>query len=356
MGVWNWLWEALTREPSRTSPAPRSRPGGSTEGSAVATADRTHHNPAQSGGDQEDARWWAPEGALLTEPVTPERPELAPEARALENLLISHFDGHDLKLPPLLHVAEGILSGLRDPKCNMPAIANQIAADQVVTAAVLRMANSPLYRGMHKITGLQPAVVRLGVKAIRTLMMHESLRAAMFHGAGVSSEYARMLWERSLAGACTMRGLSRFSSLNEEDAHLIGLLHDIGGVIVLRVAHDDHVFTRYDIDIDSFEYFCYECHQEFGELVADAWRLPDTLKTLITSHHKYPAENDPLRRERLLIMLTDMINSMLGYGPPASYDLLNTNVVKDLGLAERRDFVKYLEELPAQLDETVSAF
>jgi hypothetical protein len=47
-----------------------------------------------------------------------------------------------------------------------------------------------------------------------------------------------------------------------------------------------------------------------------------------------------------------MIAAMLGYAPPASYDLLNARVVRDLGLlSERGDFASFLARLPAELEE-----
>lgn len=360
MGLWSWVIEKLTEDaPSRTRESSGRAAGSATldgarESTAVATlvaeteaVTELETHPAQ--------QWWAPEGVRVLEPLTTERPELPTEARALENLLVSHFDGHDLKMPPLMHVAERVLSELRNRKCSMVTVAAVIAEDQVIAAAVLRMANSPLYRGLQKITAIQPALTRLGVRAIRTLMMHESLHSALFQGSGWSAELARILWMRSLAAACVMRALSKFTSIDEEEAHLIGLLHDIGSIIVLRVAHDNRAFTHYDMDLETFEYLCFECHQEFGELIADSWKLPDSLKALISNHHASAAPDDPLRTELLQLQLTDMIVSMLGYAPSVPYDLLNTRVVADLGLAERPDFIPFLVELPEQIAETVDA-
>jgi HD-like signal output (HDOD) protein len=177
----------------------------------------------------------------------------------------------------------------------------------------------------------------------------------MFQDKEWSADYAKLLWMRSLATACVMRGLSKFTSIDEEEAHLIGLLHDIGSIIVLRVAHDDRIFSHFDMDLETFDYLCYECHQEFGELVADAWKLPDTLRALISSHHSYPEADTPLRTERLQLELANIIASMLGYGPSVPYDLLNTRAVCDLGLADRNDFIAYLDTLPEQIEEIVDA-
>jgi len=357
MGLWSWIIG---------KPTPRGARGGwstnrgacstSSSNGAVAVLDRPQTLPPDIQEEHQEV-WWAPEGATLTEPVEPERPELTAEARALENLLVSHFDGHDLTLPPLLHVAEVLLPKLSDPNCDLGKVAAGLSEDQVVAAAVLRMANSPLYRGLNKITGIRPAVNRLGTRAVRMLLMHESLRAATFlHKKGQQgvNELAKSVWRRSLASACIMRSLAELTGTDQEEAFLVGLLHDIGNVVVLRIAFGAQFAPRYRLDPGVFEYLCYETHQEFGELVAKAWALPQNVASIVSDHHTHPAPNDPLRVPRLHVQLTDMIASLLGYAPYTPYGLLDSPAVRELQLAARPHFSTLLSALPQQLEETIT--
>lgn len=345
MGLWHWIVGQLT-EP-QDAPA-----GGGSGGTAVATVE----GGPSSSRDEATPPWWAPEGATLTEPPPVVRPDLSTEARALENMLVSHFDGHDLSMPPLLHVAERVLPRLSSINCDLSEVTDELSSDQVIAAALLRMANSPLYRGLNKIETLQAAVSRLGLKALRTLLLHESLRSAMFTRKGAAGELAKLVWCQSLASGFITRGLADFTTVDKENAFLIGLLHDIGNVIVLRIMHGAPTRPRFEVDVDTFDYLCSECHQEFGELIADAWSLPPDLKSLISNHHVYPAPDDPLRTERLLLQVADMIGAMLGYGPSATYNLLETRAVRDLGLAEHKGFISFLERLPEETEEAVGAF
>lgn len=306
--------------------------------------------------EPQEPRWWAPEGVSRTKPEPPVLLELSAEARALENLLVSHFDGHNLTLPRMPHVAERVLQRLHDAKCELSAVATDVAEDRAIAGDLIRIVNSPIYRGVNRITALQPAVVRLGTNAIRTLMMHQSLRAATILKKGGDRELASMVWYRSLADATVMRLLAAFTEVEPEDAFLMGLLHDVGNLIVLRTVEEQRAMLGYDIDVETFEYLCTECHQEFGELIAEAWKLPPSLRALITDHHSYPAPDDALRTERLLLILTEMISGMLGYGPPVAYALLESHPVRDLGLSERADFVAFLERLPDELEETLASF
>jgi len=315
---------------------------------AVATLDEPDEEFADTLPPAETKTWWAPPGATQTELQPPPRPDLCPEARALEANLMSHFDGHDLELPPLPIVPQRVLERLRHEDFSFDQVAADIAQDQVIAAAVLRMVNSPIYRGIDKITQLPAAVKRLGRNAVRALMMHESLHAATFLSKGTNVELANRLWTRARASGWIMRSLAPLVSLQPEDAFLIGLLHDIGGVMVLRLAGGKSI-PGYKVDADTFEYLCHECHQEFGELIAAGWKLPERLASLIADHHRYPAPDDPARTERLCLQTTDMIAALLEYSPPVRYDLIHARPVIDLGLSDSPRFVPFLVELPELL-------
>ncbi len=357
MGLWSWLFESLMGQGASdgTDAAPTQSPIPPPSEVSVATIDNDASPAAEKPETPADG-WWRPQGEAQTEPVEIERPEFSHEARALENLLVQQFDGHDLTMPPLPRTPQRVLERLRNRNCDFARVADDIAEDQVVAAAVLRAVNSPFYRGAHEITSLQLAVARLGANALRTLMMHEALRATTFLQKSGSRQMADLIWRRSLSSACIMSGLSRFTDVNEEDAWLSGLLHDVGNVVVLRVLHGQRGFVDTGIDVDTFEYLCFECHQEFGELIADAWSLPPRLKALLSSHHVHPSADDPLRTERLMLQLTDMINAMLGYAPAASYDLLATRAARELGLSERRDLIDFLTDLPSQIEDAMIYF
>jgi HD-like signal output (HDOD) protein len=277
------------------------------------------------------------------------------ETRALENVLISNLDGHDLSLPPLLPIAESVLAQLGDPNCALLDVAETLAGDPVMAAAVIRMANSPLYRGLEKTTALPPAVTRLGVRALRTLMINESMRSVAASCRHADPELADLIWRRSLASAVIMRGLAPLCGVNQEEAFLIGLLHDIGHVMVLRVVNAHQRIAGHLIDLPIFEHLAHECHQVFGELLADAWKLPPGIKGLIADHHAGPPAHDPQRTERWMLLATDMICALLNYAPSAPYDLLRSRPVQELGLSDRRAFLDYLRRLPEELQETLAA-
>lgn len=352
MGLIDWVLSLLIPDDTPADDDSRAPSATEVEGRSDA-APTTGKTPDT---DEPTTPWWTPEGVDSTECVEPPRPELTTEARAIENTLVAHFDGHDLAMPPLPAVSERVLKRMRDGKSSLKKIADEIAEDQVIAAEIIRMANSALYRGLYQATTLHAAVTRLGVQAVRTAMMNQSMRAAMFSKRGTDNELAALIWYQSMAAAGIMRGLANLLKIDEEEASLLGLMHDIGNVIVLRFVREHEKASHNLIDVPTFDYLCHESHQEFGELVADAWKLPDTLKGVAASHHSYPTEDDPLRQERLMIILSDMISAMLGYAPPTQYQLMQARVVHDLGLSGRNDFEAFLEQLPTVLEDHLASF
>lgn len=357
MWFWSWLFGRLS-EPRGSAP---TEPGWgearrSTDGSRTAVAEQcttpATNEPTQPIGTAGHDSGWMAQADSLLDPVEPRPPEPAGDALALENILVSHFDGHDLSIPSLHNVAERVLPKLRGPDADLLAAAKEIAEDQVLAAAVLRTVNSPLYRGVETITSVPRAVARLGVRTIKTILMHQSLRGAIF-GRG-PNHFADVLWRRSLASACIMRGLASFTKMDLDEAYLLGLLHDIGGVIVLRILRAEEKRGFDQVDLDTFEYLCRQSHQEFGELIAEAWKLPADLKSLIADHHSHPPADDPLRTERLMLILTEMIASVLSYAPPENYNLIQCRAARDLQFSERRDYINWLTALPAEIDDLIA--
>ncbi|HNQ24115.1 MAG TPA: HDOD domain-containing protein [Phycisphaerae bacterium] len=346
MGVWDWLVGTLGRQCAEGvragDPAQVAASGG-----AVATLDPVvkEEPPAEV--------WWAPPADACTDFPPLVHPELTTEGRALQNALVSHFDGHNLSIPALPQVPERVLRRLRSSDCDFGKVANDIATDQVIAGAVIRMVNSPLYGGAKKITSLRAAVTRLGANALRTLMMYHSLQAAHFDSRGKERDLAQMLWRRALAGAAVMQRLSELTGADPEEAFLLGLLHDIGNVVVLRETQHQREIMRFRVDLETFEYLCQQCHQEFGELIATAWELPPRLRSLISDHHCPPAADDPHRRERLQLQLADMITVVLGYAPRVAYDLLGSRPALELGLVRGPQVDALLAKLPGDVDDIV---
>ncbi len=78
------------------------------------------------------------------------------------------------KLPNIPKVVQELIESFGDDNVNNDAIAKKISADQVLTAKLLRAANSAHYGGNRKVGSVNDAVFILGFNAVRTLFWHRA--------------------------------------------------------------------------------------------------------------------------------------------------------------------------------------
>lgn len=356
MGMWstffNWMFpwpdeRAEVNDSGGVQTAVLELPGTATSPQQT-TADSKSRNEAT--GPQ---RWWKPEGRTVIEfPRLTRPPELDrgdPRAGAALPAIETALHNPDIELPHLPKVPQQILNMVRHPDVRMAEIARILQQDQVLAATVLRRANSAGLGGVHEITSLDTALARIGLREIRALMISRSVRSVTLNTTGGKTRGAWM-WRESLACGFIAAAYNQHLKIFSEDAFLVGLLHDIGRVVVLRVCHDAERTSGVTISDEAFDYLCQEYHQQLGERLAVQWELPTPITRMIGHHH------DELRYEhddanvRALIQLTDATAALLGYGPPRPFDLLGMPAAMRLHLDQDPGLISLLEALPGQIE------
>lgn len=131
-------------------------------------------------------------------------------------------------LPPMPIVAVKVLELLQDPEMSIKQLANTISLDAAVSARMLKIANSSMYGVSRQITTLQNALVLLGERTVRSLVLASSMSS-------VNKSYGlleKMLWEESVGCALASRYLSsKLKVSNPEEAFLAGLFSNLGKII-----------------------------------------------------------------------------------------------------------------------------
>ncbi|MEA3465570.1 MAG: HDOD domain-containing protein [Thermodesulfobacteriota bacterium] len=131
-------------------------------------------------------------------------------------------------LPPMPIVAVKVLELLQCPDTSINQLAQTISLDAAVSARLLKIANSSLYSGLRDITTLHNALVLLGERTVRSLVLASSMSS-------VNKSYGlleKMLWEESVGCALAARYLStKLNVSNSDEAFLVGLFSNLGKII-----------------------------------------------------------------------------------------------------------------------------
>jgi HD-like signal output (HDOD) protein len=216
-------------------------------------------------------------------------------------------------LPTLPRVLDEVTRLIDDPDSSMEDIAKVISLDQVLSAKVLRMANSPIYGLAGSITSVQHALVLLGCNVIRGIIISTSVFDTMIN---------KMvgLWEHSLGCAMACHEIAKVARLKDpEEYSVAGLLHDLGKVVVavqIPEAKDEIDKTVAEEDAsyyDSEQRVLGIGHDRINSWLADHWNLPVVLKEGM-SHHHTPSRAEYYPTMASVVHLGDFMVRLFEFG------------------------------------------
>jgi HD-like signal output (HDOD) protein len=135
-----------------------------------------------------------------------------------------------------------LMQAVNDPNTASDKLSRMIAHDPVLTADVLRLANSSLYRtSPAPIESIQRAIVVCGVDALRGILATAMLRPVFRASRTNFPRLPRMLWERTERAA---RAAELYAAkMHPEDrfeAQLLVLLRALGPLVVYSAALDGY--------------------------------------------------------------------------------------------------------------------
>lgn len=181
------------------------------------------------------------------------------------------------ELPPSPMVATKLLELLQKPDLKITELANAVSLDPVISARLLKMANSAYYNLMKQVNSVDRAIIVVGENVLRNLALEYSLRSTQ-QTYGVVE---RKLWENSIGCAVACRMLSsRLTDIDKDEAYLAGLQHHIGKVVMIN--RDKELYKEVlchvkegkgelrDIERGLFAY----SHELVGAAVLDYWNYP----------------------------------------------------------------------------------
>lgn len=196
-----------------------------------------------------------------------------------------------LVLPSLPDVAVKIRQAVEDEVSDAKRIAALIQSDPAITAKLLKVANSPIYRGREPFTTCSAAVVRLGINTTHKLVTSFAMSELFKVESKVLQERMREAWEHSIeVGArCFVLG-KKLKGFDPEEAMLAGLLHDIGMVAILTYAEK---FPDISVNAEQVEVAINALHGQVGAMILRKWGFPDAY--VVSSQEADTWNRDPNR-------------------------------------------------------------
>lgn len=191
-----------------------------------------------------------------------------------------------LVLPSLPEVALKIRDVVENENTRTEQIADVLSQDGSMSARLLKVVNSPLYRSRTPIDDLHMAVTRMGGQLVRDLVMNLAMKQ-MFQPTSVMMEKQfRNAWSTSVevAAICQMMAVSAVECIRKEQALLAGLIHNIGSLPILLLAeNDDYLFH----DAEALSSLVTGLQGRVGAMILKSWNFSDELVEVVTQCHNF---------------------------------------------------------------------
>ena len=205
-------------------------------------------------------------------------------------------------LPAMPAILSTLTTALTMPagKIDLDHVSETIAYDKSLTAQVLRLANSALFRQRGEIATVRDAVIALGLWRIRDLVFSCSLPMMFAHFSPAIGK--EVFWRHALGTAVVSSKLgTAFGFGNQHETYLCGLLHDIGVLINCILFPEDFTDVIVEAISDKVPLEVVEqhilgfTHAETGRILAEKWRLPLIVSDTIEFHinpHEQPVHSE----------------------------------------------------------------
>lgn len=231
------------------------------------------------------------------------RPDAAGVRRQVERLR---------ELPTLPIVVARLVELLERPDADLGDAAALIETDQVLTAHLLRLANTAFYGLSGTVGTVTQALTVLGTTVTRSLLYGTAVLDLRIDLAG--------FWEHSIGTAVAAGALAKHVGLKKpEEVSGAGLLHDIGKVVLYKQAPEAFAAVLAHTRDEGLAFRDAERallgvdHAEIASWLLTRWRFPPRLLEPIVCHHR-PMQARAFPAETAVVHVANTLVRAVGYG------------------------------------------
>ena len=193
-------------------------------------------------------------------------------------------------LPTLPEVALKIRDAVENENTSAQQIADTLTQDASLSARLIQVSNSPLYRSRTPIEDLQMAVTRLGIRMVRDLVISLAMKQIYQATSDVLDDHFRRSWNTAVEVAAICRMLATaVPGINPEQALLAGLIHNIGTLpILVKAEDDDDLFN----DSEALGEVINLLQSRVGVLILETWNFGDVMTDVVKHAHNFTYDHD----------------------------------------------------------------
>ena len=232
---------------------------------------------------------------------------------------------HDL--PTLPQIVSKLLEAVEDERSTADDVTALLETDHVISARVLRLANSAYYGLRHRVDSIRRAVVVLGFDAVCQL----ALATSVFKTFSSQRQFAldpQDFWMHAFGTAKAAQLLchGQVKVHSPEGCFTAGLLHDMGKYLLALALRDEYrTVVRQSADRKIPLRECEKerlgvNHAEVGRWLAAKWRFPSLIVEVIGNAHRPPTPKRRHAVEIAVVQLAETLARQAGFGDAGDWE------------------------------------
>ena len=196
--------------------------------------------------------------------------------------IIDDLENDRLPLPTLPEVAIRVRETADDDNASITDVARIIETDAALSARIVQVGNSALYRGINPAETVRAAAMRMGLDTVRTLATSLVMKQLFQATHPVVDHYLRRAWKQSTDVAALSAMIAKSSTTLEADSALLaGLTHSIGLSPILVKAEGDPELLN---NAQALEKLIYEIYPVVGSRILENWGFSEALVKVPAEH------------------------------------------------------------------------
>ena len=224
----------------------------------------------------------------------------------------------NFEISSLPNIFYKVNQAVEDADTSFAEIGNIISGDASLSARLLKIVNSSFYGFASKIETITHAVTIVGMTQLRDLVLATTI-VGQFRGIPKKVLDMEAFWLHSISTGLTARIIAIYrKEPNPERFYVMGLLHDIGRLLLLLNAPDE---MKVALEHYRKGGLLYEAEQEVLGLdhskvagaLLEKWELPVRLTDAINFHHD-PANAKSHPIDAAIIHVADIISHSMEVG------------------------------------------
>jgi HD-like signal output (HDOD) protein len=265
--------------------------------------------------------------------------------------ITERFNSKDFNLPSLPEMALHVNKALEDESINMNAISSTLQSDPAITARIIQVSNSALFRTGQAIDSLQAAITRIGLEAVRSIVIGVVLRDLFHPETNLIKKTMKRYYEHSIRiGVICYVLAKRCKGFDPDRAFLAGLLHDIGVIPLLVIADKHNELSRQAGRLDEV---LSDLKGTVGSILLRQWEFDVSYALTSEQVYKWDRESTTSPDYCDLVQVALLHSNLVGGEKIPGPSLISLPAFKrlNLGDSDPAEDIQKLQELSQRITE-----